>query len=74
VGSGFGTDAGTAVGALGLALFAALGIVLEIFIVEEELLTRGEDEFRAAIDAFQYLIREFHGRLPRRRELAEIGH
>lgn len=71
---GFGADPGATIGALRLALLAALGIVLEILIVEKELLTRGEDEFRAAIDAFQYLIREFHGRLPRRRELAEIGH
>jgi hypothetical protein len=42
--------------------------------VKEELLARGEDEFRAAINTLKHLIREFHGRLPQNRALAEIGH
>jgi hypothetical protein len=42
--------------------------------VKKELLARGEDEIGAAINALKYLIREFHGRLPQNRELAEIGH
>jgi hypothetical protein len=41
-----------------------LGIVLELFVVEEKLLAGGEYEFSAAIDALQDLILEFHGRLP----------
>lgn len=64
----------TAVRTLRLALFAAFGVVLEIFIVEEKLLPRRKDEVGAAINALQNLIREFHGRLPRRWESAEIGH
>lgn len=59
----------TPVRALGLALLAALGIVLEIFVVKEELFARSEDEFRAAINALENFIREFHGRLPRSRDL-----
>jgi hypothetical protein len=74
VGAGFRSYPGTAIGALRLALLAALGVILEIFVVEKKLLTRGEDEIRSAINTLQNLIREFHGRLPRRRELAEIGH
>jgi hypothetical protein len=64
----------TPAGALRLALFAALGVIFEILVVEKKLFTRSEDEFRAAINTPEYFIREFHGRLPRRRELAEIGH
>jgi hypothetical protein len=67
--AGFRPYPRTPIGALGLALLAALGIVLEIFVVEKKLLARGEDEFRAAINALQYFIREIHGRLPRRRDL-----
>ena len=74
LGSGFGPYARTPVGALRFALFTALGVVLEILVVEEELFARGEDEFGTAINALEYFIREFHGRLPGRRELAEIGH
>jgi hypothetical protein len=47
-------------------LFAALGVILEILVVEEKLLACGKDEVRAAINALEYFIREFHGRLPRR--------
>ena len=49
---------------LRLALFAALGVVFELFIVEEDLLARGKNELRAAVNALQYSIGEFHGRLP----------
>jgi hypothetical protein len=39
--------------ALGLAGFAALGLILELLIVEEQLFAGGEDKFRAAIDTGQ---------------------
>src|SRR5438874_1434808 len=61
--SGFRSYPGTPVGALRLALLAALRVVLEIFVVKEQLLTRGEDEFRTAVNTLENLIREFHGRL-----------
>ena len=63
-GSCFGSHPGATIGTFGLALFAALRVVLEILVVEEELLARGEDKIGAAINALKYLIREFHGRLP----------
>lgn len=74
MGSGFGSYPRTPAGALRLALFAALGVIFEILVVEEKLLTCSKDKFRAAINTLEYLIREFHGRLPRSREPAEIGH
>jgi hypothetical protein len=43
-----------------LAILAALGFVLELFVVEEELLAGGEDEIRTAVDALQNLVLEFH--------------
>jgi hypothetical protein len=43
-----------AANALGLALLAVLGVVLELFVVEEKLLAGGEHELGAAIDALQY--------------------
>jgi hypothetical protein len=45
-----------------------LGIVLELFVVEEKLLTGGENKFSAAVVALQDSVDKFHGRLPRRRE------
>lgn len=48
-----------------------LGIVFELFVVEEKLLAGGEYEFSAAIVALEDLILEFHGRLPQRRDRAE---
>jgi len=42
--------------------------------MKEELFARSEDEVGAAINTLENLIREFHGRLPRRRDLLEIGH
>jgi hypothetical protein len=48
-----------------LALLAVLGIVLELFIVEEELLARGEHEVNAAVSALQDSVDKFHGRFPK---------
>jgi hypothetical protein len=45
-----------------------LGIVFELFVVEEDLLASRKDKFGAAVAAFQYSIREFHGRYPRNRD------
>jgi hypothetical protein len=50
--------------ALCLALFAALRVVLELFVVEEDLLAGRKNELGAAVDALQNSIGEFHGRLP----------
>jgi hypothetical protein len=47
-----------------LALFAMLGIVLELFVVEENLLACCEHKFCAAVDTLKDSIVEFHGRLP----------
>jgi hypothetical protein len=47
---------------LDLALFAALGIVLELFVVEKKLLSRSENEVISAVDALQYFIEELHTR------------
>jgi hypothetical protein len=47
-----------------LALLAALRVVFELFVVEEDLLARGKDKIRAAVNARKYPIGEFHGRLP----------
>jgi hypothetical protein len=41
-----------------------LGVVFELFIVKENLLAGGKNEFRAAIDALHDSIREFHGHVP----------
>ncbi len=41
-----------------------LRVVLELLIVEEELLARGEHKLGAAVNALQDSIGEFHGRLP----------
>jgi hypothetical protein len=49
-------------GALGLARLAALGVVLELFIEEEELLSGGEDELAATVCARQKSVYKFHGR------------
>ena len=54
--------------ALRLALLAALRVVHKLFVVEEQLLTRGEHKLSAAVDAGQNSIVKFHGRLPQRRE------
>src|SRR5580658_4780285 len=46
--------------ALGLADFATFGLVLELFVVEEQLFPGGKDKIGAAVDAGQYLILKFH--------------
>jgi hypothetical protein len=46
--------------ALGFASFAALGLVLELFIVKKQLFPGGKNKVRAAVDAGQYLILKFH--------------
>jgi len=43
-----------------LALLAALGVVLKLFVVEEDLLARRKNELRAAVYARQNSISEFH--------------
>ncbi len=73
-GPGFRAHFGAAPRALGLALFAVFGIVLELFVEKEQLLARSEYELGAAIDAFESLVDEFHGRYPKEREHTEIGH
>jgi hypothetical protein len=45
---------------LSFAGLAPLGFVPELFIVEEQLLPGGKNEIRAAVDALQHLILEFH--------------
>jgi hypothetical protein len=52
------------VGTFRLALFAVLGVVLELFVAEKELLARGEDKLSSAVYALQFSIRKFHGRFP----------
>ena len=69
VGPRFGTNPRSPADALRLALFAMLGIVLEFFVVEEQLFACGKDELGAAIEALQNSVDKFHGRLPQRREL-----
>jgi hypothetical protein len=46
--------------ALGLAGFAALGFVLELLVVEEQLFARGKNKLGATVDAGQYLVLKFH--------------
>ncbi len=41
-----------------------LGVILELFVVKEELLACCEYKFGAAVNAFEDSIGEFHGRLP----------
>ena len=48
--------------ALCLASLAALGLILELFVVEEELLASGENEILAAVNALQGLILKLHVR------------
>jgi hypothetical protein len=52
--------AGRAGSTLYLALLAAFGVVFELFIVKEELLSRGKNEVVSAIYAFKYFIDELH--------------
>jgi hypothetical protein len=45
---------------LGLASLAALGFVLELFVVKEKLFPGSEDEITAAVDTLQHLVLKFH--------------
>jgi hypothetical protein len=73
-GPGLRAHTRAAAGALRLALLAVLGVVLELFVVEEKLLAGGENELSAAIDALQNSIGKFHGRIPQDGKHIEIGH
>jgi hypothetical protein len=69
---GLGLDLGVAVGLsgcggraedgdpLGLASFATLGLVLELFIVKEKLFPGSENEITPTVDTFQHLVLKFH--------------
>lgn len=74
LGARLGAHPRTAIGALRLALLAALGIVLELFVVKKQLLASGEDELFPAINTLQDSICEFHGRLPRTQATFRFGH
>jgi hypothetical protein len=64
-GFGFGETASGRSLALGLASLAALGLILEILVVEEVLFSRCEYEIRAAIDAFENAVLKLrHGLFP----------
>jgi hypothetical protein len=45
-----------------------LWVVLELFVVEEELLARREHKLHSAVVTLQNSIDEFHGRFPKSRE------
>jgi len=62
-----------AANALRLALLAALGVVRELLVVEENLLASREDKIGAAVYAFEYSIAVFHGRFPKAGAFTEIG-
>ena len=50
-------------GPLGFAGLTALGFVLELLVVEEQLFPGSENEFAAAVDTLQNLVLKFHGEL-----------
>ena len=51
---------------------AALGLVLELLVVEEKLFARREEKLRAAVYALQQPVLEFHEKPPFSREIARI--
>ena len=51
--------------ALGFARLATFGLVLELLVVEKELFAGSEEKLRAAIDALEQPVLEFHVRSPR---------
>jgi hypothetical protein len=69
---GLGFDLGVAVGLsgsggraedrdpLGLASFATLGFVLELFIVKKKLFPGSENEITSTVDTFQHLVLKIH--------------
>jgi hypothetical protein len=46
--------------ALGFAVLATLGFVLELFVAEKQLFPGGKDKVSSAVDAGQYFILKFH--------------
>jgi hypothetical protein len=64
--AGFWAGAGRTGGSLGFAGLAALGIVPELLLVEEQLLAGGKDEITATVDTFQDLVNKLHLRVPSR--------
>jgi hypothetical protein len=42
------------------AAFATLGFVLELLVVEEELLSGGENKITSTIDTLEHLVLKFH--------------
>jgi len=63
-GAGFGAHTGSSGGAFGLAGLATFGIVAELLLLEKQLLSGGEGEFAAAIDAFENFVGKLHFRVP----------
>jgi hypothetical protein len=49
------------------------GIVFELFIVEKQLLTRGEHKLCSAVTTLQQPVSKFHGRLPQKKECRLLG-
>jgi hypothetical protein len=62
--AGLWTHPSTALGALGFALLAVLRVILELFVVKEDLFASGKDKLRATIDARHHSIRKIHGHVP----------
>ena len=48
---------------LGFTRLATLGLVAKLFVVKKQLLACSEDKVRAAVDAFQHSVLEFHREL-----------
>jgi hypothetical protein len=65
IGPGLWAHPGAPTDTLGLALLTMLGIVFELFVVEEKLLACSKYEFCTAIATFQNSVRKLHGRLPK---------
>jgi hypothetical protein len=45
-------------------VLAAFGIVLELFVVEEQLFSRGENEIGFTVNAFKDLVNKVHAGIP----------
>jgi hypothetical protein len=56
-GCGGGTEDGDP---FGLASFATLGFVLELFVVKKKLFPGSENEITSTVDTFQHLVLKFH--------------
>ena len=51
-------------GSFAFASLAALGFILELFVMEEQLFSRGKDEILPAVNALQNPVLEFHPSCP----------